>query len=286
MAKLFIGMPVYNGEQFIEKALDSLINQTFTDWELLIADNASTDKTEIICRKYVAKDARICYARHDSNKGGLYNFKFVFYKSTGPYFMCAACDDVWDRHFIEKGMQFLENNRQFDAWFPTISNIDTFDSIIRTYPSFERLTSTGNKAKDVFSFLMEPEILGRANPIYSIFRKQAVQYVIDQGFLDKNCWGADMCFNLAFISRYNLKCDRSVLFYKRNSRESDNQANPNMIVIKHPNKHIFPLQEMIPYFRANYNAVDGFILKSLVIVSFLLRFPFAFRNHVVRILQS
>jgi glycosyltransferase involved in cell wall biosynthesis len=58
-AKLSIGLPVYNGEKFLEKCLDSLLAQTFSDFELIISDNASTDNTEAICRTYAAQDQRI-----------------------------------------------------------------------------------------------------------------------------------------------------------------------------------------------------------------------------------
>jgi len=56
-----IGMPVYNGEKYIREALDSLLAQTFADFELVISDNASTDGTEAICRNYAEQDARIKY---------------------------------------------------------------------------------------------------------------------------------------------------------------------------------------------------------------------------------
>jgi glycosyltransferase involved in cell wall biosynthesis len=61
MAKVFIGMPVYNGERFIKDALDSLCAQTYSNWNLFISDDCSTDSTEVICRHYAEKDKRIIY---------------------------------------------------------------------------------------------------------------------------------------------------------------------------------------------------------------------------------
>jgi glycosyltransferase involved in cell wall biosynthesis len=98
--KVSIGMPVFNGEQYIHKALNSLIAQTFTDYELIISDNASTDSTELICREYAAKDNRVRYVRQDSNLGGPANFKFVLDEAVGEYFMWAASDDIWDVKWI------------------------------------------------------------------------------------------------------------------------------------------------------------------------------------------
>jgi glycosyltransferase involved in cell wall biosynthesis len=88
-----IGMPVYNGERYIKDALDSLLAQTFADFELIISDNASTDGTSVICREYAGKDNRIRYIRQPENLGPLNNFQFVLSLAKGVYFMWAACDD-------------------------------------------------------------------------------------------------------------------------------------------------------------------------------------------------
>lgn len=94
-------MPVYNGEKFIKKALDSLLAQTFTDFELIISDNASTDSTALICKEYANKDKRIKYIRQTENRGGKFNFNFVCQKACADYFMWAAVDDIWDKDFIK-----------------------------------------------------------------------------------------------------------------------------------------------------------------------------------------
>jgi len=70
-------MPVYNGEKYIREALDSLLAQTFTDFELIISDNASTDGTQVICEEYAARDPRIRYVRQRENRGAVANFRFV-----------------------------------------------------------------------------------------------------------------------------------------------------------------------------------------------------------------
>lgn len=82
-----IGMPVYNGEKFIREALDSLLAQTYTDFELIISDNASTDDTEAICQEYTAKDTRVRYVRQAENKGPAANFQFVLDKAVGVFYV-------------------------------------------------------------------------------------------------------------------------------------------------------------------------------------------------------
>lgn len=108
-------MPVYNGEQFIREALDSLLAQTETNFELIISDNASTDKTEQICLAYAAHDHRINYVRQLSNMGAAANFKFVFDQARGEYFMWTACDDVRSPDFIEQNYKFLSENSEYVA---------------------------------------------------------------------------------------------------------------------------------------------------------------------------
>lgn len=89
-----VGMPVFNGEKYIRESLDSLLGQTFTDFELLISDNASTDGTETICREYAGRDSRIRYIRQERNLGIAANFEFVLKESRGQYFTWAASDDL------------------------------------------------------------------------------------------------------------------------------------------------------------------------------------------------
>jgi len=105
-----IGVPVYNGEKFLCEALDSLLAQTFTDFELIISDNASDDQTEIICRQYSKKDSRIKYIRQPINLGVTANFKFVLDKAIGEYFMWAAADDLQDSRFLEELVKALKAN--------------------------------------------------------------------------------------------------------------------------------------------------------------------------------
>jgi glycosyltransferase involved in cell wall biosynthesis len=101
--KVSIGMPVYNGANFIRRALDSVLDQTFTDFELIISDNASDDETEIICREYAAKDDRITYFRQKTNIGGTDNFLFVLNKAQSSYFSFLAHDDWWGgRNYLQK----------------------------------------------------------------------------------------------------------------------------------------------------------------------------------------
>jgi glycosyltransferase involved in cell wall biosynthesis len=108
-----IGMPVYNGGATIREALDSLLAQTFSDFELIISDNASTDNTEAICREYSAKDVRIRYVRQPTNIGLAPNFKFVLDQARSDFFLWAAADDLRSLDFVALNYQFLKNHPDY-----------------------------------------------------------------------------------------------------------------------------------------------------------------------------
>lgn len=109
-AAVGLGMPVYNGARFIAATLDSILAQTFTDFELVICDNASTDDTEQIARRYAAADARIRYVRHPSNIGAHPNYNRCFELAGGKYFKWTPHDDVLAPDYLASCVQALEEN--------------------------------------------------------------------------------------------------------------------------------------------------------------------------------
>jgi len=97
-----IGLPVYNGENYIHGALQSLLKQDYSNFELIISDNASTDKTSEICRDYQKRDERIKFYCNNNNCGAAFNFNKVYNLAKGKYFMWAAHDDLWANTYIRK----------------------------------------------------------------------------------------------------------------------------------------------------------------------------------------
>jgi glycosyltransferase involved in cell wall biosynthesis len=108
--RVSIGMPVYNGEKYIRQALDSVIAQTYTDFELVISDNASSDGTEAICKEYVKKDIRIKYIKQPVNIGAINNFNFLLKQASGIYFAWLCHDDYLDVFFLEMIARFLDEH--------------------------------------------------------------------------------------------------------------------------------------------------------------------------------
>jgi len=104
-----IGMPVYNGEKFLRTRLNSILNQSFSDFELIISDNTSTDDTSKICEEYAKTDKRIRYIRQQKNMGIIWNFNFVLQQAKNDYFVWAAVDDIWSQEFLENLVPILQN---------------------------------------------------------------------------------------------------------------------------------------------------------------------------------
>lgn len=120
MARVTVGIPVYNGAPMLRECLDSLLAQSYQDFIIVIADNASTDGTPDICAEYAARDSRIKIIRHSENMGALENFKHVLATATTEFFMWRADDDYSDNNFIEELVKTLDENLQAQLAAPRI----------------------------------------------------------------------------------------------------------------------------------------------------------------------
>lgn len=139
-----IGMPVYNGEAFVAAAIESLLAQTYTEFELIISDNASTDRTEAICRDFAARDPRVRYHRLDKNLGAVPNFNRVFELSDAEFFKWAAADDVCAPTFLERCVQLLQRD-PFAVWVHTQStHIDAHGRLLTEADAVDVTYTTRN----------------------------------------------------------------------------------------------------------------------------------------------
>lgn len=118
--KVSIGMPVYNGAEFLSSSIESILNQTFSDFELIISDNASTDATEEICRNFARHDNRIRYFRNEENIGASDNYNAVYFHASTPYFKWTSCSDLCHPQFIEKCVDVLDEYPDVVLCYPEI----------------------------------------------------------------------------------------------------------------------------------------------------------------------
>ena len=129
---VFVGIPVYNGEKYIQRRIESILSQSYSEFEILISDNASNDSTSDICKKFEKFDRRITYFQQPKNLGYVKNFNYLIKNGRGKYFVLAAVDDLWEPDFLEKNVEVLENNNQFVG---SIGEVEYFGITKKNKPS-------------------------------------------------------------------------------------------------------------------------------------------------------
>jgi glycosyltransferase involved in cell wall biosynthesis len=117
--RLTLGLPVYNGERYLAASLDSLLAQTFTDFDLVISDNGSTDRTGEIARQYESIDPRVRYIHHPENRGSTFNHNFVMDQTRGEFFKWVSHDDLYAPDLLERCIDALDSRPEIvlaHAW--------------------------------------------------------------------------------------------------------------------------------------------------------------------------
>ena len=167
--RLSIGLPVYNGADFISSAIVSLLKQDFEDFELIIADNASTDETEAICRDFAARDNRVHYHRNETNLGAARNYNKVFELSRGELFKWSGHDDECHPAMFRRCVEFL------DAAPPSVSMVyplgEYIDEEGRTLASpLDRIESRDPRPHRRLARVLWG--LNMCDPIFGVIRSQ------------------------------------------------------------------------------------------------------------------
>ena len=188
--KVSIGMPAYNAEFYIRRAIDSLLSQTFIDFELIISDNASTDATREICKEYANSDSRVHLISQTNNIGPVENFRCVMDKAVGKYFMWAATDDCWDPSFIEKNYNILENNPKVVA---SIGRVKMVTIVNKSPKAVGTFALKGSFLSKVRKYL---QATGANSRFYSIYRTN----IIKQCYSTEKFMGSDFCTIINLLS--------------------------------------------------------------------------------------
>jgi glycosyltransferase involved in cell wall biosynthesis len=165
-----IGLPVYNGDNYLERAIESVLSQTFRDFELLISDNSSTDRTAEICASAATRDARIRHIRHDQNRGATWNFNSVFAEATGEYFCWLAHDDMWAPEYLRRCVDELEAHPDVVLCFSDVLVIDENDQPIEEL-SMRMRTGSSRVAERFYDVLM---VWHDCLPIFGVIRREAL----------------------------------------------------------------------------------------------------------------
>ena len=123
MPKVSIWLTSYNHEKFIGESIESILAQTYTDFELFVIDDCSSDNSWEIIQSYAQKDARIKAVRHAYNQGGS-GLEKELSQLNGEYVAIAHCDDAWKSDKLEKQVKVLDENDDVAACFTLVSLID------------------------------------------------------------------------------------------------------------------------------------------------------------------
>ena len=128
-----VGVPVYNGEAFLEHAIQCTLGQTLDDLELILCDNASSDRTAEICRDYAARDPRVRYFRNPRNLGAAANYNLAFSHARGRYFKWLAHDDGMRPSYLAKTSRVLEERPEAVLCNTVVTYIDSAGAPLGLY---------------------------------------------------------------------------------------------------------------------------------------------------------
>jgi glycosyltransferase involved in cell wall biosynthesis len=168
--RVSIILPVYNGENYVRYAIESVLAQTYKDFELVILDNASMDATEQLCRCYAERDDRIQYTRHARNLGASKNHILGFQMARGEYVKHIAHDDVWEPTLLEKSVKVLDDHPGAILVYPKTRLIDENGRPIEDFDP--KLDFSSNRARDRIRSCVWGR--HRAYPIFGLARRCAM----------------------------------------------------------------------------------------------------------------
>jgi glycosyltransferase involved in cell wall biosynthesis len=173
--RLTVGLPVYNGEKYLAESLDSLLGQTFEDFELIISDNASTDSTAEICRRYEKQDSRVRYFRQPRNIGSTPNHNFVAAQGRGEMFKWASHDDLYAPELLSRCVEALDEYPQVVLAHAWTAQIDSSGNITRAfeYP----LDTASERAPERFRSMLFGQ---GGDDYYGIIRARTVRAIAPQ----------------------------------------------------------------------------------------------------------
>lgn len=216
MSAVTIGLPVYNGAQYLEDALGTLCAQTFQDLTILVADNASSDSSAQIIERWAARDSRIRVHRHATNIGALPNFRWVLEQASSPWFMYAAHDDQWGAACVSELFAAITKQPGLEIAIPKMVNFQDaieLPSKIRPYP--ERIGRLAMRGRVSLA-------LRRSRPgwIYSLFSRQRLLAAMQAAQALEQPWGEDVLALLNVLLHGGITGSNAALYYRRSTPQS------------------------------------------------------------------
>jgi glycosyltransferase involved in cell wall biosynthesis len=213
---LTVGLPVYNGEEYLVQSLDALLGQTYADFELVISSNASDDGTDEIIRDYARRDSRVRLFVQERNIGAVPNHNFVLAQARGHMFKWASSDDLYARTLLQECVTLLRSDRNAVLAHSWTAAVDAESNLIQAHPyPFE--TSAVDPVHRVRSLLLQsPDLAGSilADDFYGVMRTDVLRQVkpID------SYYHADYLFTSELALRGRFLIHPEFLFFRRHHR--------------------------------------------------------------------
>ncbi len=220
--ELTIGIPVFNGEKFLHKKITSILQLGYENFELIISDNASNDKTKEICQSFL-EDKRIKYFYHEKNMGAVKNFEFILKKTTGKYFMWSAVDDLILPTHIEKNLKVLKNKKivcsasqvkyygekteKFNQNKKEPSNKKIINKIVQYLSPLENVPVSGKLNSKIRKYL---KIRGHHHVFYGMYRTEQIKKI----FVANDLSGFDWATILNSLNFGDIQIINEVLMYR------------------------------------------------------------------------
>ncbi len=223
MPRLTFAVPVFNGERFLADSLDSILAQSFGDFELVIADNASTDRTFEICEAFASRDRRIRILRSDVNRGAAWNYNRLLEQASGEYFKWHAHDDLIAPLYAARCLQRLDAHVAEILCYPRTQVIDERGQAMPEDPA-DALSVTGVTPGGRLSEYFRSSFHNRScNAILGIIRTSALR----KTRLIGSYVGSDkiLLAELALLGQFHQLPDS--LFFRRAHAGSSVAATPD-----------------------------------------------------------
>ena len=155
-----VGIPVFNGGRYIERAIESLLAQSLRDFEVIISDNASTDNTQALCERYAHLDSRIRYLRQPENIGAPRNYNAVVHEAQGTFFKWSSASDECAVDFLAKCVATLQADSGAVLAFGRTRFIDEEGTLLDVYDG--DFSVTGSTPSERFEFVCTHLVLNNA----------------------------------------------------------------------------------------------------------------------------
>lgn len=265
-----IGLPVYNGEGHLPRAIESFLAQTYTDLEIIVSDNASTDRTRAICLEYQDLDPRVRYLRHDDNKGAAANFNIVAELARGKYFKWAAHDDWCAPEFIRRCVEVLDEDPGLALCFTNMGVAGRDREVFRRVTYDTEVLDSSSVARR-FRWMLS-KLKDCTSPVFGVMRREVLKRT--EGIRNVPEPDRVLLAELSLYGRFRVIPEPLFVHYGPPGHTShdgwtwlhpDNVGRPKMAIVRVPRAYAHAVS------RTDLSAVDKALLYGSIAEHVLLR---------------